>query len=82
MSISKKEYNPKKVLTEPLTLQIPKNIMDLLRYVKEYNGMIPEKYVLLSLIERILSDIDSDALISNKGLIKKFDLSEVIKEYK
>jgi hypothetical protein len=63
--------------TVELKLRLPKVVMDLLRAVHKD----PERYLVHSILQIIVSDLDGGALADPQGLIEKFNLAPVLKEH-
>jgi len=63
--------------TVELKLSLPKAVMDLLKAVHKD----PEHYLVDSILQIIVSDLDGGALADPQGLIERFNLVPVLKKH-
>jgi hypothetical protein len=67
---------------ESVTLQVPKKVMELLRFCENASGTSPKEYIENYVIVQMISaDLEAGCLIQLKDLIKKFDIEPVFEEY-
>ena len=71
----------KKIEFESVTIQVPKAVMDLLRYAQPTSGDTPEQDIEYYLVESVRSRLDVNAFSPTaKDLTDKFGLNPVFKE--
>lgn len=86
MSLEKTESNKKAELKleieyESVTVKIPKNIMDLLRFRQKLTDETPESYVAYSIVENIRSQMDVNGLMpTGRQLTDQFSLNKIFIE--
>lgn len=62
---------------ETVELQLPKAAVDLLKSVHTD----PKSYMVHSILDKIVSDLDGGALADPQSLIEKFNLAPVLKDH-
>jgi len=62
---------------EEITIKVPKQVMDLLRFACKTDGDTPKDYIERNVLDAVRADIDADALIQNTDLIKMFELKPI-----
>ena len=63
-----------------ITIELPKQILELLRFVEKTDGDVPKDYIERCVLDGIRADIDADTLISNFNLIEKFQLKPLYRK--
>jgi hypothetical protein len=59
---------------EQITINVPKQIMELLRFAEKGTGETPKSYIETAVLQTVRSHIEGDALIPNEGLVEAFSL--------
>lgn len=86
MSLEKNESNKKAELKleieyESVTVKIPKNIMDLLRYAQKLTNESPQSFIEYYTVENIRSLMDSNGILpTSKQLNEQFSLNKIFIE--
>lgn len=65
---------------EEITVKVPKQIMDLLRYSEKMTEKTPKEYVEYCIVECVRADLDSDVFLSGHALAKSFNVQPIFKE--
>ena len=70
-----------KIEYETITIEVPKQVMELLRSTESHTGMTSKEWIEYYVVETARSGLDSDMFLpSPTELAKKFNLNPVFKE--
>lgn len=70
-----------KIEYETITIEVPKQVMELLRFSESMGKMTPKEWIEYSVVETVRSGLDANMFLpSPAALAEKFNLNPVFKE--